>query len=224
METQRSSNVRVLILANGDTPSRELAHRLVRQHDLLIATDGAVHRAAGLQLCPHIVCGDFDSALLERAQQEFPEAEFIPTPDQDHADLEKAIQVALNRGASRITVIGATGGRLDFTLANMALLLRYYTEVELQVVDDTTVVHVVGSETDRAGEVVLDAQPGERVSLLSLSGQAHVSITGVEWPLQDYPLPVGTRGVSNVVRDHPVIVRARRGAVLVFHFPGSSTS
>src|SRR5262245_45458987 len=123
--TPVGAEMHILILANGEPPSEALAQALSSCHDLLIATDGAAHRAAGLRLTPDIICGDFDSVQLEVARQEFPIAEFYPTPDQEQGDLEKAIQLALERGADAITILGAGGGRIDHTLANFALLLRY---------------------------------------------------------------------------------------------------
>src|SRR5207247_9162337 len=117
--------MRVLILANGDPPTAALAQELASCHDLLIATDGAAHRAVGLRLSPHIICGDFDSAKRDVAQREFPAAEILPTPDQDRGDLEKAVFLALDRGATSLTIIGAAGGRIDHTLANFSLLVRF---------------------------------------------------------------------------------------------------
>src|SRR5690242_14737410 len=128
--------MRVLILANGDPPAEALARRMAATHDLILAADGAAHTAAELGLSAHIVCGDFDSVRLEAARLALPGAEFVPTPDQDQADLEKAILVAQERGAADITILGATGGRSDHLLANFALLLRYHTEIPLRIVDE----------------------------------------------------------------------------------------
>lgn len=210
--------MRVLILANGESPSQELAQRLAGEHDWILATDGAAHRAAGLELSPHLICGDFDSVVLEVARQEFPHAEFLPTPDQDFADLEKAIRLAIERGATAITIIGALGGRIDFTLASAALLLRYQPEVALGIIDDTMEVRAVSGTDDAPGELTLAANPGDTVSLLSFSGTARASITGVQWPLDEFLLPIGTHGVSNVVVAEHITVRARGGSLLVVHF------
>lgn len=210
--------MRVLILANGESPSQELAQRLAREHDWILATDGAAHRAAGLELSPQVICGDFDSVVLEVAQKEFPDAEFLPTPDQDFADLEKAIGLVIARGATEITILGALGGRIDFTLSSAALLLRYQREAALRIVDDMMEMRVVGGPEHSPGELTFPANPGDTVSLLSFGGTARATIAGVRWPLDDFLLPLGTHGVSNVVVAAQVTVQARGGSLLVVHF------
>jgi thiamine pyrophosphokinase len=209
--------MRILILTNGDPPSAELAQRLAADHDLLMAADGAAHRAVGLGLIPDIICGDFDSIRLEVARVEFPSATFLPTPDQDWADLEKAILLARERGADSITILGASGGRIDHTLANFALLLRYHAEIALQIVDDHSVVRALSGTEEAPGELVLTTQPGDIVSLISLGGTARATITGVQWPLNAVLLPIGTHGISNRATADRVTVRARGGALLVCH-------
>ena len=101
--------MRTLILANGNPPSQALLARLAADHDPFLAADGAALTAARLGVCPDIVSGDFDSLDLEAARVLLPNAEFIPTPDQYHTDLEKAFGIALSRGADFITVAGAAG-------------------------------------------------------------------------------------------------------------------
>lgn len=210
--------MRVLILANGDPPSATLALQLAVAHDLLVATDGAAHRAAGLGLTPDVICGDFDSVRLDQARAQFPQAEFLPLPDQEHADLEKAIQSMHARGAAEITVLGATGGRVDHTLANYALLLRYHTVVPLRMVDDLAEVWALSGGDDVPGERTFAAMPGDTLSLLSFDGAARVSLSGVRWPLENAVLPIGTRGVSNVAESDRISLQVVGGALLVCHF------
>ena len=209
--------MRILILANGDPPSLELAHRCAAEHDLLIATDGAAHQAAALGLSPGIICGDFDSIRLDAARLEFPNAEFLPTPNQEQADLEKAILVAREHGATAITLLGASGDRMDHTLANFALLLRYHTEISLCLRDNLTTTWAVSGPGEHRGELILTTEPGDTISLVSFGGTARVSLSGVQWPLYDERLTIGTRGVSNVALAHEVKVQAQRGAIFVFH-------
>ncbi len=205
--------MRVLILANGDTPTVSFVQRLVGQHDLLLATDGAAHHAPKLGIVPHIVCGDFDSVALEQARAELPQSEFIVTPNQDRADLEKALHLALDRGAKQVTITGAGGGRIDHQLANFALLLRYHTEIDIAIVDDHSAVRAVSTEQR------LNTRPGDTISLISPNGAARVTLQGVEWELTDYLLPIGTMGVSNRAKQDRVFVQVTGGTILLCHLP-----
>jgi thiamine pyrophosphokinase len=207
---------RVLILANGDSPSAALLQRLVAAHDLLIATDGAAPKAALRGVAPDIICGDFDSLSCDLARQKFPRAEIVPTPDQNQGDLEKALGVARERGAREITITGATGGRLDHTLGNIALLLRYHAEIALAIRDECSETRAI------SGEWKITATPGDLVSVISFDGLAHVTLTGVQWPLQNHRMPIGTLGISNRAVAPQVTVRVQGGTVIACHTAGYS--
>ncbi len=209
--------MRVLILANGDPPSPQWAQRIAAEHDLLLATDGAAHLAADLGLEPDIICGDFDSIRLDTARADFPNALFLPTPDQEQADLEKALVVAQQRGATAVTFIGATGSRLDHTLSSLALLLRCSTQLPLCLrTENTSIVGVSGTQ-DRPVEHRIFTSPGDTISLISFDGLANVTLTGVRWPLLSERLRHATHGVSNVATGDHVTVLARGGAILLCH-------
>ena len=209
--------MRVLILANGEPPSPQWAQQIAAEHDLILATDGAAHRAVGLGLTPDLVCGDFDSINMTVAQAEFPQARFLPTPDQEQADLEKALLVARAQGATAITIIGATGYRLDHTLSAFAVLLRHHSELPLQLrTADTTVIALSGT-AEALGEATLTTEPDDTISLLSFDGKASITLTGVRWPLFDETLEFATRGVSNRAAADQVQVRVHGGAILVCH-------
>lgn len=206
--------MRVLILANGEPPSQMLLARLAAGHDLFLAVDGAALTAARLGVCPDIVSGDFDSLDLEAARALLPGAEFIPTPDQNHTDLEKAFQIALDRGAAAITFAGAAGRRIDHTLGSFVQLVRWrldYPALPVTVVADGSAVWAL------VGETVFGAAHGDAVSVLSLDGRARVSLEGVKWPLRDHLLPVGVGGLLNEAAASSVTVKAEGGVVLVCH-------
>ena len=206
--------MRVLILANGSPPTSALLTRLASEHDLFLATDGAGLTAARLGVPPNIVSGDFDSLDLGAAQVLLPQTEFVPTPDQNKTDLEKAFEIALGRGAKSITIAGAAGRRIDHTLGNFGLLLHWRAEYpNLPVVFAGD-----GSETLAvSGECVLETEPGDAVSLLSFDGQARVSVSGVRWPLDCHPLAVGVGGLLNEALGPRVTVSAGGGIILVCH-------
>lgn len=209
--------MRVLILANGDSPDPDWAQRIAAEHDLLLATDGAAHRAVGLGLTPDIVCGDFDSIRLEVAQTEFPQARFLPTPDQEQADLEKALLVAQEQGATSVTILGATGGRLDHTLGAFSVLLRHHRELPITLRDENTAVIALSGTSQAPGEATFWTAPDDTISLLSFDGRASITLRGVRWPLHDEMLEFATRGVSNRAVADRVEVRVHGGAILICH-------
>jgi thiamine pyrophosphokinase len=207
--------MRVLILANGDPPSVDLARAEAAAHDLLIAADGAVHKAAALGLSPDLVCGDFDSANVAAARREFPDAEFVETPDQNLADLEKALLLAVERGAAAATILGAGGGRIDHALAAVAVLARYHRDLDLALRYDGSTLRAVSGEPGRAGVLELSTRPGDIVSLIAFAAAGGVTVRGAEWPLEDARLEPGTHGVSNATRGESVTVEVREGLLLV---------
>jgi thiamine pyrophosphokinase len=216
--------VRALILANGEPPSAEFAAALASQHDLVIATDGAAHTAAAMGLEPSIVCGDFDSVDLEAARRELPGAEFIETPDQNLADLEKAILLARDRGAFEVTLLGGAGDRIDHSLTAIALLLRYHTELSLVMRHDGSEVRAVSGRPESPGILELAAMPGDTISLITFAEENCVSISGVKWPLSNARLPVGTGGVSNLAVSGRVEVSISNGSMIVCRLSNKTAS
>ena len=211
----------VLILANGEPPSAGLLARLAAQCGLFIATDGAALTAARLGVFPHVVSGDFDSLDLNAARGLLPRTEFVSTPDQNKTDLEKAFEIARERGAESVTVVGAAGRRIDHTLGNFSLLLRWraeYPELPVAFAAD-------GSETRAVlGESVLETEPGDAVSVLSFDGLARVSVSGVRWPLENHLLGVGVGGLLNEALGPRVSIRAAGGVILVCYLKAALRS
>ncbi|HLJ54849.1 MAG TPA: thiamine diphosphokinase [Chthonomonadaceae bacterium] len=212
--------MRALIIANGEPPSAETARAAAEGADLVIATDGAAHKAAALGLAPDVICGDFDSLDRAIAEHAFPEAEFLALPDQSLADLEKALRLARERGATEATFLGAGGGRVDHALTAVALLLRYASELPLTLLHDGSAVRAVAGGAAAPGRLSLRTRPGDTISLIAFDGHNRVTLTGVRWPLDGAALPVGTHGVSNVAAADVVDVQVTAGAIVVCHLWG----
>ena len=201
----------VLILLNGTPPSKELLARLADAHDLFYVTDGAVYAAGERGVSPDVVCGDFDSVSPDTARRLFPTAEIVPTPDQHLADGEKALRLARERGATSVTLTGTRGGRMDHALGHVALLLQSGAEMALRIREDGAEIRAV------TGEWVVATRPGDTISLLSLAGEARVTVSGVQWPLDDYPLPVGTQGLSNKATGERVTIQVHGRTLIACH-------
>jgi thiamine pyrophosphokinase len=197
--------VNALILCHGEPPSADLLQRYLPQASLVICTDGAVHWALEAGVHPHVIVGDMDSCA------ELPDCEIVdcgPHGEQQNSDSEKALLQALMRGAGRIVLLGATGRRLDHTLANVWLLYRYHDCAEIIMVDDWTELRVASSRQ------VVATTPGQRVSLLALTPDVVLDTEGLRWPLHG-PFEMGTRGLSNEADGETVVLDVHSGMVAV---------
>ena len=90
--------------------------------DLIIAADSGYRHLEKLGVTPDILIGDFDTIDM------MPDIEdTIRFPiEKDYTDSALAIDEAINRGYTDITLFGAVGGkRLEHTLANLQLLIKY---------------------------------------------------------------------------------------------------
>lgn len=208
----------VVVAASGDVPSSGLPRvaALMTAADLLIAADGGLahfHRAG---IWPQLIVGDLDSVVADHvAAAVSAGTEVVQAPAaKDETDLELALQVAAERGASSITVVGLFGGRVDHELANIGLITSdRWSEQDIVM---------AGDDGSRRVWVVHDAlelhEPaGTTVSVLPWNGPAAgVSNDGFEWPLDQAMLPAGTpRGMSNVASASLQAISVADGVLLV---------
>lgn len=208
--------LRALLFANGVLPDPARLPGLVQPGDLLIAADGGSRHLLAAGLLPAVVIGDLDSlAAAERARLEAAGARLIVHPrDKDRTDLDLAIDHALQSGARVLRIVGALGGRLDQTLANLALLTRPdLAGLDVRMDDGLEEVWFVRTQTGIHGA------PGEIVSLLPWGAPAFgVTTEGLRWPLRSETLhPGATRSVSNELLGRTATVTLASGLLLIVH-------
>jgi thiamine pyrophosphokinase len=187
--------------------------------DFVVCADGGLNHAARLGLDPQVIIGDFDSA------EPGPLAAALAAPDRytvaryQHetkleTDTELAVLAALDRGATRLILTGALGGRWDHSLANVLLLAhpRLAGQDVRIVTADTELRLLRGPAT-----LALDGWVGDTVSLLAFSPVAEgITTTGLHYPLAAEPLHLGLgRGISNVLAAPPAAVTLAGGDLLV---------
>jgi thiamine pyrophosphokinase len=207
--------MRAIIFVNGVIPDPSTVQRWVRAGDDLIAADGGARHALAMGVRPRVVVGDLDSLepeLVEQLASQGVEMERYPVA-KNETDLELAIERAIRDGAQEVVLLGALGGRLDQSLANVLLMAQRDWPATIHLVDANEIATVIHS-----GErMTLEAAVGSTVSLLPLSAEVTgITYTGMLYPLDNATLPLGsTRGVSNEVVSYPATVYIAAGIALV---------
>lgn len=191
---------RGLIVGSGFVQDPEILRGLVTQHDHVLCADGGAKHFRKMGLIPDALIGDLDSIAQEDLdymnEKEVPILEFPAR--KDYTDSELAIRAMTDEGIREITLIGGTGSRLDHTLSNALLLQRFYEDgVYIILLDGNNLISVLPEQIRvPAGFPYL--------SLLALDRDGlTVTMTGVEYPLEEGHIPYGTSlGVSNrIVED-----------------------
>ena len=200
------------VLAGGPLHADARLRRALRRAELVVAADAGMALAETLGVGVDLWVGDFDSTTpaLQRRHPAVPR--FEHPKDKDELDLELAIAVATERGATELILGGVFDGRLDQTLAALLIAARLR--------EDGVRVHLYGGAHEAwrmvAGdEAALGLPEGTLFSLLSLRGEARVDLRGARFPLQDAALPFGVGlGLSNRA-EAGTTVRVRSGTVAV---------
>ncbi len=218
--------MRIIIFANGDLPNLEKARSLIKPDDFILCADGGTRHALALGLNPNLIIGDMDS--LPSTFNLKPET-FIRFPaDKNETDLELAINHALTLKPEQILILAALGGRMDQTLANIALLsnlqlatLRHGERKPNRQGDAFNI-----KLTDSVEEIFfcrdqakVEGRSGDIVSLIPWQGE----VTGVftenlRWHLHHETLyPDKTRGISNEMTADIATIQIRSGLLLIIH-------
>jgi thiamine pyrophosphokinase len=207
--------VRAIVFINGLVHDYNYLAQMVRPDDYLVGADGGTRHCVAIGRRPHVVVGDLDSidpGLLERLAAEGVAIERHP-PAKDQTDLELAIERALRDGAQEVILAGATGGRLDQTLANLLILAQRDWPKPVVLVEDGQTAQLLRGP----GTLTLDHAPGDTVSAIPFSPEVTgITYAGLAYPLRNATLTFGsTRGVSNTVVHSPVRIEVASGLLLI---------
>lgn len=180
----------------------------IKEYDLVIAADSGYLSAIDAGVTPDIFVGDFDSVEKDMISSK----EVIRLyPVKDMTDTQEALDDAISKGAKRVTILGALGGRIDHTLANLHLL-KYAKEkgVTSEIIDKNSYITIVDKELN------IKKREGFCLSLIPLTDCTGVCAEGVFYTLEDAALPVGNPyGISNEFTDSTAKIKVKSGDLLV---------
>ena len=209
----------VIICAGG--PKEEVAER-----DVLLSFDdatfiGADHGAIYLLdkgIKPAMAVGDFDSLTDEEWQRVVRNVAMIErhAPEKDETDTELAIIRALEMHPQKITVTGATGGRLDHYESNLHLVYRLQKSApfcSIRLMNKTNELRFVLPGTTR---LPYD-QRYQYVSFFAFGREVpDVTLRGVAYETHSELVQMGTtRFTSNEVISEDATVSFSEGALLM---------
>ncbi|GAB6930181.1 thiamine diphosphokinase [Paenibacillus sp. JCM 10914] len=204
---------RVLIFTGGELSVPLLDE--IREGDFIIGADRGALFLIEHGVHPDLAVGDFDSVTsddmsrIHAASKQVVECDPI---DKNLTDTELAMELAIEKSPESILILGATGTRLDHTLANIHMLIRgLHHHIPCSILDENNWISLTGSSC------TVHNKGFTYVSLLPLTTEVSgITLEGFEYPLNHATLRLGqSLGVSNKLTEDRGMVHIEGGLLLI---------
>ena len=130
----------------------------------------------GIQMC--LAIGDFDSVSEEFKRIRAATDKVVRlNPIKDDSDSETAVVAALKMGFDKIHLLGAIGGRIDHTIVNIRLVLKYAGKITIE--SNNNVICAL-----LPGEYKISRTESKYISFFC-DDSAVITLEGFKYPLTD---------------------------------------
>jgi len=209
--------MKVCIILNGEIKEYKAIKNILikEQYDYIICADGGANHTYNMDIAPDYIIGDLDSVQVEIVSyyencgvlfEKFPSKK-------NETDTELCIYLADKLKAKEIHFIGALGGRIDHTMANINLLycVRQMNIVP-KILSEKEQVYIAMNE-----EITIYGNKGDTISVIPINGDAKgVTLTNLEYPLNNYDMKFySPLGISNVMLDKECKLKVENGSILI---------
>ena len=208
--------MKAVIISGGKEPSKDILFREIQDTDIIIGADKGCEVLYKYDITPDYILGDFDSANDEiiNSIEERAKKKITYKREKDYTDTEIAYNLAVEKGATEIILLGATGTRYDHSLSNLGLMLRgLKSSIKVKVIDDNNFIFL----TDKS--ITLQGNKGDIISFQAYCDEIkNFNISGAKYNLSNYTLKLGD-GIttSNEFLDEDIRVTFDNGILMVLY-------
>lgn len=179
--------------------------------DIVIAADAGFRHLEKAGVTPDYIIGDFDSLGKN------PRGENVIAlkPEKDITDMHAAVEIGIEKGFFEFIIYGATGGRLDHTLANIQLVASLAEKgVKAVIKDGKTVITALCNSS-----VSFTAEYSGYISVFAHSDVCRgVTVKGLKYELDNAELKnTFALGVSNEFIGKESSISVENG-ILILHY------
>ncbi|MCS4301596.1 MULTISPECIES: thiamine diphosphokinase [unclassified Chryseobacterium] len=200
---------KVLLFINGEAPK---SFPNPDHYDLIACTDGAFHylKRIGFPLAQlDFISGDFDSH--SGSDENIYQEKFIHTPDQNHTDFYKGLDIIIEKGGKNVDVFGGSGGEQDHFLGNLTVAYAFKDKLDVKFYDEFSEYYFIPKNFTIKG--IKD----KMVSLYPFPAAENIITKGLNWPLDNGSLNItSTIGTRNFAVEDEVSITYEKGDLLIF--------
>lgn len=203
---------RVIIFTNGKLENGLVGE--IQKKDFIIGVDWAAYWLIKNNIIPDLAIGDFDSTsetemtVIKNKCQNIK----IFEAKKDFTDAELAVEEAIKLKPKEVMIYGATGTRMDHTLANIFLLEKFFGKsIFTSIRDKNNEIYLVNNKLIIKKEINFPY-----VSVVPITDAVTVSLVGFEYELDHKIINRGeTIGVSNEIVGEKGEIVVHTGKVVV---------
>ena len=195
----------------GGTVRTEAITEHPKPDDLSIAADSGYHTAVALGERIDLLLGDFDS-IGDVPRDSGIEIQQVPA-EKDYTDTQLAVEIAIDRGATDIIIIGGLTGRLDHTLSTLAIL----EELHARKVYGTVTDGQSRARYMKSSSTLIARSPYKYLSIIAADEVVKgVDIEGCKYPLKKATLRRCHQfAVSNEITGNVAFIAVKKGGVFI---------
>jgi thiamine pyrophosphokinase len=207
----RDKMKKCIIIANGKSPTKNIVQFFYNNgYSTIICADGGANSAQKLGITPDYIIGDFDSIKSEVVEIFKNKSTFIKYKRQNDTDVEKCLKYAIKKKYKEVILLGVTGDRLDHTICNLGIVIKYYQQIKTFIVAENSFL----IPTNR--NIIIKSLPGETISIYAFDLNTKITSSGLKYSLKNTALPFGVReSTSNVSNRSIVKLNVKNGIIFI---------
>ena len=209
--------IKTLIVSGGSIDEKFfINHVLKDKFDIIIASDKGLETLDRFSIKPNYIIGDFDSInlkILEKYKNDKSINIIKLNPIKDYTDTHMALKLAIKCRSNDITIIGATGTRIDHTIANINILKEALDKnVECKILNENNSISLI----DKSTKIYKDNNY-PYISLIPLTTNVKgITLRGFKYPLNNAIMKIGKSiGVSNEQISKTAMIELKQGILIV---------
>lgn len=207
------------LIVTGGNVNTEFLKKILEENkfETIIAADKGLEALNKINVMPNYIIGDFDSVnktTLNQYENKNIEITYLK-PEKDFTDTHMAIKLAIEKRAKHITIIGATGTRMDHTLANIhALNEALQNNVPTEIINENNRIMLINKKAK-----LIKNTNYKYVSIIPLTTKiTGVTLKGFKYNIENATINLGESiGVSNEQIEQEALIEIKEGiAILIY--------
>ena len=204
----------VVIISGGDISEGLILEHINKEKEkIIIAVDKGLESLHNINVNPDYIIGDFDSVSKDILDK-YSNTELVKlNPIKDFTDTHMALKLAIDLKADTITILGATGKRIDHALANINIMKEALEkDIKCKMIDTHNEIQLINSYTELEKNTKY-----KYISLIPLTNKAEgITLKGFKYLLNNATLNIGhSIGVSNEQVDDIASINVSGGILIL---------